>query len=405
MTAAAIRLRVLPRLTPVDGRAAEFQTTATHVQWRLVGDDTWEDLVPLSDITGPAGANGANGADGADGTMTSVVAGTGVTVDSTDPANPEVAVDLIDDDTFATATSTNIPSAESVKALADTKVAGFASTTALGLATIPTAITQVLVKGNLYEEITSSYWNLGPELVVNGTMAADTDWTKGSGWAIASGVATKTAGASNSLSQTGTAQSGKYYFTSYDITALTAGNFRMALGGVFGTARSTVATFDEILGPTVNTNFVSVLATAATTAGSIDNVSVKLMPDDAVKSADGRWWGPVAQTFKGPFIQPFITLTDGATITPDLSKGNKFKVTLGGNRTLANPSNITEGQEWRVYVTQDGTGSRTLAFGTYYDWPGGVAPTLSTAAAAVDLLVFEAITSTRIVGNIVQDFG
>lgn len=43
-----------------DGRAAEFQASTTHVQWRLVGDPTWIDLLPLADITG------ANGADGRD---------------------------------------------------------------------------------------------------------------------------------------------------------------------------------------------------------------------------------------------------------------------------------------------------------------------------------------------------
>ena len=46
-----------------DGREVELQKSATHVQWRYVGDPTWIDLVPLTDITGPAGADGAD-ADG-----------------------------------------------------------------------------------------------------------------------------------------------------------------------------------------------------------------------------------------------------------------------------------------------------------------------------------------------------
>jgi hypothetical protein len=41
---------------------------------------------------------------------------------------------------------------------------------------------------------------------------------------------------------------------------------------------------------------------------------------------------------------------------------NNFSVTLGGNRTLANPSNQTAGQSGTIVMTQDGTGSRTLAF-------------------------------------------
>lgn len=38
-----------------DGKNPEFQKTATHIQWRLVGSSTWIDLVPLSDITGADG--------------------------------------------------------------------------------------------------------------------------------------------------------------------------------------------------------------------------------------------------------------------------------------------------------------------------------------------------------------
>jgi hypothetical protein len=40
---------------------------------------------------GPAGTNGTNGADGADGVVQSIVAGSNVTVDATDPANPIIS--------------------------------------------------------------------------------------------------------------------------------------------------------------------------------------------------------------------------------------------------------------------------------------------------------------------------
>ena len=45
----------------VDGREVEMQKSATHVQWRYVGDATWIDLIPLADITGPSGVAGADG--------------------------------------------------------------------------------------------------------------------------------------------------------------------------------------------------------------------------------------------------------------------------------------------------------------------------------------------------------
>jgi hypothetical protein len=77
-------------------------------------------------------------------------------------------------------------------------------------------------------------------------------------------------------------------------------------------------------------------------------------------------------------------LTDAATITPDLNDSNNYSVVLAGNRTLDNPTNCTAGQSGSVFIVQDGTGSRTLSWGSYWDFAGGTAPTLTTTAAAVD---------------------
>jgi hypothetical protein len=104
----------------------------------------------------------------------------------------------------------------------------------------------------------------------------------------------------------------------------------------------------------------------------------------------------VAQTFTSGQRGEITGLTDGATITPDLADSNNFSVTLGGNRTLANPSNIVAGQSGSFFITQDGTGSRTLAYGSYYDFAGGTAPTLSTTAAAVDRIDYVVRTTTSI---------
>lgn len=103
-----------------------------------------------------------------------------------------------------------------------------------------------------------------------------------------------------------------------------------------------------------------------------------------------------AQSFTAAQRGAISALTDGATITPDFAVANNFSVTLGGNRTLANPSNLTAGQSGSIFITQDGTGSRTLAYGSYYDFAGGTAPTLSTAASAVDRIDYVVRTSTSI---------
>jgi hypothetical protein len=93
-----------------------------------------------------------------------------------------------------------------------------------------------------------------------------------------------------------------------------------------------------------------------------------------------------------------VALTDAATIAVDMSAtgGNNFSVTLAGNRTLGNPTGLTAGQSGIIYVTQDATGSRTLAYSSYWKFPGGTAPTLTTTANAVDALVYTVRTSTSI---------
>jgi hypothetical protein len=96
-------------------------------------------------------------------------------------------------------------------------------------------------------------------------------------------------------------------------------------------------------------------------------------------------------------------LTDGATITPDFSLNNHYEVTLGGNRTLANPTNVVAGQSGVIRVVQDGTGSRTLAYGSNWKFSNGAAPVLTTTINAVDLLVYFVESSSRIAARLVSD--
>ena len=77
-------------------------------------------------------------------------------------------------------------------------------------------------------------------------------------------------------------------------------------------------------------------------------------------------------------------LSDGATITIDMATACHHSVTLGGNRTFAAPSNQVVGQAGSIFITQDGSGSRTAAFNSAFKFVGGTAPTLTTTASATD---------------------
>lgn len=94
-------------------------------------------------------------------------------------------------------------------------------------------------------------------------------------------------------------------------------------------------------------------------------------------------------------------LTDAATISVNFASSNNFSVTLGGNRTLGNPSNVVAGQSGFIAITQDGTGSRTLGYSSNWSFASGNPPTLTTTAGAIDILAYYARTTTDIIADVI----
>ena len=64
--------------------------------------------------------------------------------------------------------------------------------------------------------------------------------------------------------------------------------------------------------------------------------------------------------------------------------GSGSPVVLGENTTFAAPSNQVVGQAGSIFITQDGTGSRTASFNSAFKFVGGTAPTLTTGAGLTD---------------------
>jgi hypothetical protein len=180
------------------------------------------------------------------------------------------------------------------------------------------------------------------------------------------------------------------------LTSATAASTYLALSGGTVTGALNIGTAGSLVfeGSTAN-DFETTLAVTDPTA------------DRTVTFPDATGTVPLlslAQSFSAAQRGAITALTDGATITPDFALANNYSVTLGGNRTLANPTNITAGQSGAIFISQDGTGSRTLAFGTYWDFPAGTAPTLTTTANAVDLLVYTVRTTTSIQAQLIANF-
>lgn len=100
---------------------------------------------------------------------------------------------------------------------------------------------------------------------------------------------------------------------------------------------------------------------------------------------------PVQKTANNTFTKSqrgaIVSVTYASSVVLDLNAGNNYHLSnLTGNLTLANPSAITSaaGQGGSIWLKQDGTGSRTVSFGTMFKFPAGTAPTASTASGTTD---------------------
>jgi hypothetical protein len=165
------------------------------------------------------------------------------------------------------------------------------------------------------------------------------------------------------------------------------------------------------------TNLSSLTVTGAarfdstvTVSGAADfktNISVG---GTAVVGGAAQFASTVTVSGKGKFmtgaLTPIVTLTDAASVATDLNTGNVFYVTLGGNRTLAAPTETTTniGAVGQIFIQQDGTGSRTLSYNTVFQFPGASVPVLSTTANAVDTLFYAVRTTAKVDAILVKNF-
>lgn len=115
----------------------------------------------------------------------------------------------------------------------------------------------------------------------------------------------------------------------------------------------------------------------------VEGLRVRVTDDNyAVEYTGAAWVASSAASIQ--------TLVDGATIAWDTSIGRAAVVTLGGNRTLAAPTNLVDGAAYILHVIQDATGSRTLTWNAVFKWPTATAPTLTTTPSKIDIFQFQA---------------
>ena len=176
-------------------------------------------------------------------------------------------------------------------------------------------------------------------------------------------------------------------------TAITALSATMATSiGTANTRITSVSDYAVALSATLATSIASRLPLAGgTITGTVSAQEV-----DVSSLGIGTVAGAKRLTMNGAAVAQYASLTDGATIAVNFNTAQNFIVQLAGNRALGNPTNCVAGQTGSIVVVQDGTGGRTLSYGTSWDFIGGTAPTLSTGVSAVDRIDYIVYTSTAV---------
>lgn len=155
----------------------------------------------------------------------------------------------------------------------------------------------------------------------------------------------------------------------------------------------------NVSGSGITTSVTAAAASAAAAAASASDAA-----DDAAIAAAAEAAITPALALVDHIVE--YTAASGSSFTPDMSEYANFHFTLTtGANTINNPDDEIVGQSGIFVLIQDGTGSGTVTWGTDFEFSGGTAPTLSTAASAVDIVPYYVYASGRILcGNVLASY-
>ena len=105
-----------------------------------------------------------------------------------------------------------------------------------------------------------------------------------------------------------------------------------------------------------------------------------------------------AGVFTNGYTEELVTANTGTAYTINLANGSVQYLTLTGNCTYTFPTPVA-GVSFTLIQRQDGTGGRTVTWPSTVDWPGAVAPTLTSTANRVDKFIFTAIDGSNWLGS------
>ncbi len=159
-------------------------------------------------------------------------------------------------------------------------------------------------------------------------------------------------------------------------------NITLTSGTIVGSVLTTCA----VSSGTINAATITggTVSAAGLTACSINGGTVST----TTFTADGQAALNAKVSVSGAAVGNVVSSSDSGAVTLDLATSNYFIVTMTGNVTVANPSNPVKGQSGLIYLIQDGTGSRTAAWGSSWNFPSGTTVSCTPSIGAVDLFSF-----------------
>jgi hypothetical protein len=113
-------------------------------------------------------------------------------------------------------------------------------------------------------------------------------------------------------------------------------------------------------------------------------------------------------TQQGALAPAVVHLVDAPTVVVDASLGNDFRLTVGGDHSMGNPSNPAPGQQIIFQITQGTGGPFALTWDSNYEFSSSLPqPTLSSAAGQTDLLgfIYNAANRNWLLAAFVNGFG
>ena len=160
------------------------------------------------------------------------------------------------------------------------------------------ALTNQIDSSTSYYTTHLEYLNAEDNVVVNGTFATDSDWTKGTGWTISGGSATSD-GTTSNLDQSGSIVNGVSYLVIITVSGMTTGALDVRIGD--GSISDLNITSNNTYTFTTTADGTIIrLRSQSSFNGSVDNFSIQANPT-TVRATEYRYFNIDRETANVPF--------------------------------------------------------------------------------------------------------